>query len=149
MRFQRVCPQYPHDELALRRQSRSPAHFLQAQLGNWIRLSLRRCGDRRHGLPPRPAEDLTEYWALVAQNHDHLPSHVRWSQAVFTHRFPIAGPHRVDCSECHQAGGTREFSCIHCHEHGKAKMDDKHDEEPGYVYNSQACYSCHPDGREH
>jgi hypothetical protein len=26
-------------------------------------------------------------------------------------------------------------------------MDDKHREEGGYVYESNACYSCHPDGR--
>jgi hypothetical protein len=26
-------------------------------------------------------------------------------------------------------------------------MDDKHKEENGYVYESNACYSCHPNGR--
>jgi hypothetical protein len=26
-------------------------------------------------------------------------------------------------------------------------MDEKHREEPGYVYQSSACYSCHPNGR--
>jgi hypothetical protein len=26
-------------------------------------------------------------------------------------------------------------------------MDDKHDEEPGYAYDSARCYDCHPDGR--
>ena len=27
-------------------------------------------------------------------------------------------------------------------------MDDKHDEVRNYVYQSQACYTCHPNGRE-
>jgi hypothetical protein len=27
-------------------------------------------------------------------------------------------------------------------------MDKKHKDEPGYSYNSQSCYGCHPQGRE-
>jgi hypothetical protein len=27
-------------------------------------------------------------------------------------------------------------------------MDNKHKDVGGYVYNSQACYSCHPNGRK-
>ena len=27
-------------------------------------------------------------------------------------------------------------------------MDDEHDGVTGYVYESGACYACHPDGRE-
>jgi hypothetical protein len=27
-------------------------------------------------------------------------------------------------------------------------MDDEHDDVSGYSYNSQACYTCHPTGRE-
>jgi hypothetical protein len=78
----------------------------------------------------------------------HLPGHSSWSQAVFQHDFPIdSGAHaRFDCVECHQSS-TREFSCILCHEHEKNRMDEKHHEVGGYVYNSQACYSCHPNGR--
>jgi hypothetical protein len=26
-------------------------------------------------------------------------------------------------------------------------MNNEHDDVGGYVYESQACYSCHPDGR--
>lgn len=79
----------------------------------------------------------------------HLAGHTSWNQAVFQHDFPInSGPHaKFDCVECHQTS-TRQFSCILCHEHEKNRMDDKHDEVGGYVYNSQACYGCHPNGRE-
>ena len=78
----------------------------------------------------------------------HLPGHTSWNQAVFQHDFPIgSGPHAgFDCVECHQTS-TREFSCILCHEHEKNRMDDKHKEVGGYVYNSQACYACHPNGK--
>jgi hypothetical protein len=27
-------------------------------------------------------------------------------------------------------------------------MDDEHDDVGGYVYESTACYTCHPDGEE-
>jgi hypothetical protein len=27
-------------------------------------------------------------------------------------------------------------------------MDEVHDEVPGYVYESHACFDCHPDGSE-
>jgi hypothetical protein len=27
-------------------------------------------------------------------------------------------------------------------------MDDKHDDVGGYRYDSNACFACHPDGRE-
>ncbi|MCI5055621.1 MAG: hypothetical protein MRY83_05900, partial [Flavobacteriales bacterium] len=54
------------------------------------------------------------------------------------------------CSECHiQANNYAVFSCIDCHEHNnKNDVDDDHDGVNGYVYESNACYSCHPDGAE-
>ena len=51
--------------------------------------------------------------------------------------------------ECHlRPDNFAFFSCIDCHEHRKSEMDNKHDEVPGYVWESEACLSCHPDGRE-
>jgi len=39
------------------------------------------------------------------------------------------------------------FECIFCHEHDdQGKVDEDHSEVSGYQFNSQACYSCHPDG---
>jgi len=65
--------------------------------------------------------------------------------------FPIfSGRHDQtwsNCADCHVIPDNYEaFECIFCHEHNQADMDADHDEVPGYSYNSQACYSCHPDG---
>jgi hypothetical protein len=70
-----------------------------------------------------------------------------WEPASFTHRFPLRGPHDESCGTCHNAGTTTTFTCLVCHEHSKTRMDDKHKEENGYSYDSQACYRCHPNGR--
>ncbi len=68
--------------------------------------------------------------------------------------FPIfSGKHRGkwnSCAECHPSPTDRKvFTCIDCHAHSKSKMDDKHlGEVSGYRYDSQACYDCHPKGKE-
>jgi hypothetical protein len=81
----------------------------------------------------------------------HRSSDTSWGQGRFDHRFPItSGKHaNVACSTCHQSSGSfANFTCLVCHEHSRAEMDDKHRERPGYRYDSLACYSCHPNGRE-
>jgi hypothetical protein len=101
-----------------------------------------------------------DYEATTSPNHQstgfpttcencHFSNHVSWNQAVFTHRFPInSGDHRnIACDECHLTANYQQFSCIDCHEHSKNEMDDEHNDVGGYSYNSQACYTCHPDGR--
>jgi len=72
-----------------------------------------------------------------------------WSNVNFVHSFPLNGPHGGrTCSECHVQGTTATFSCLGtCHKHTADKMDDKHSEVAGYVYDFQACLNCHPDGR--
>lgn len=72
-----------------------------------------------------------------------------WQQGTFNHRFPItSGPHRQTCTTCHTSGGSfQAFTCLTCHEHSRARMDEKHRERAGYRYDSLACYSCHPNGR--
>ena len=68
--------------------------------------------------------------------------------------FPIfSGSHRGewnnDCSSCHVIPSDfSQFECINCHEHRQSKMDDEHSDVRNYVFQSTACYSCHPDGRE-
>jgi len=77
-----------------------------------------------------------------------------WEPSTFNHDnqyFPIySGKHNGEwdlCADCHTNSGNFEvFSCITCHEHRQSKMDEEHNEVGGYVYNSQACYNCHPDG---
>lgn len=80
---------------------------------------------------------------------------VRSWASTFDHdarEFPIySGAHRgqwQSCATCHVTPGTfSDFTCLSCHEHSQASMDDKHSGRSGYSYQSQACYSCHPRGR--
>jgi hypothetical protein len=75
----------------------------------------------------------------------HGTSFNGWSGANFDHPFPISsGRHAVACSECHTTSDFRVFSCLGCHE--QASTNSHHTGVTGYSYNSQACYSCHPNG---
>ncbi len=77
-----------------------------------------------------------------------------WRPANWDHDrqyFPIySGEHAGEwntCNNCHVATNDySQFECINCHEHTRVKMDDIHDDESGYVYESSACYACHPRG---
>jgi hypothetical protein len=65
--------------------------------------------------------------------------------------FPIySGKHDGEwdeCSDCHtEPTNYSVFSCITCHEHNQSEMDNEHREVSGYVYDSDACYNCHPNG---
>lgn len=80
-----------------------------------------------------------------------------WSPSTFDHDglyFPIySGNHQgvwTLCSECHiNPNNFSVFSCIDCHEHSnKNQVDDDHNDVNGYVYESNACYNCHPRGEE-
>ncbi|MBE0661172.1 MAG: hypothetical protein IH597_01790 [Bacteroidales bacterium] len=79
-----------------------------------------------------------------------------WTPSTFNHDaqfFPIySGKHRDEwnsCADCHtNPSNYAQFSCIDCHEHNKPDMDNEHRGVSGYVYNSNACLSCHPDGSD-
>jgi hypothetical protein len=79
-----------------------------------------------------------------------------WDGAAFDHDgnfFPIySGAHRgrwSSCSTCHvDPSSFAVFTCLSCHEHDQARMDDKHRGRSGYRYDSQACLSCHRRGSE-
>ncbi|UCE24955.1 MAG: hypothetical protein JSU74_02580, partial [Candidatus Zixiibacteriota bacterium] len=65
--------------------------------------------------------------------------------------FPIfSGEHAGewdDCNTCHiNPEDYRDFSCFGCHEHNRSDTDQDHAGIPGYSYNSQDCYLCHPTG---
>jgi len=87
--------------------------------------------------------------AVPAANPVPLAGEVMRTDGPF---FPIySGSHRgtwSSCSTCHQiANDFRQFTCLVCHEHNQASMDNKHHGRPGYSYVSTACLSCHPNGR--
>jgi len=78
-----------------------------------------------------------------------------WKPATFEHDksyFPIySGAHRGEwnnCADCHVSPSDySQFECINCHEHRESKMNEEHRNRDNYVYNSQACYNCHPRGK--
>jgi hypothetical protein len=78
-------------------------------------------------------------------NCEQCHSPAAWQPASFVHTFPLQGHHDVACSICHNTGSTATFSCFSCHD--QTRTDNHHDEVGGYVYDSQACYQCHPQGR--
>jgi hypothetical protein len=77
-----------------------------------------------------------------------------WQPSTFNHNaqyFPIySGKHNGEwntCSDCHtNASNYTQFSCIDCHEHNQADMNDEHNGIGGYAWNSPACFACHPTG---
>ncbi|APF18984.1 hypothetical protein Calab_3333 [Caldithrix abyssi DSM 13497] len=79
-----------------------------------------------------------------------------WQPANWDHDaqyFPIySGSHQGawdTCSDCHvNSADYSQFECITCHEHERTTMDAKHSEVTNYVYESRACYDCHPQGKE-
>lgn len=74
-----------------------------------------------------------------------------WDGADFDHDFPIdSGDHKnLACADCHLAPSSfRTFSCTHCHAHNQREMNDEHDRVPDYVWQSSACYACHPNGQK-
>ena len=76
----------------------------------------------------------------------HKATDANWLQAVFSHPyFPNTGRHAASCSTCHvDPNNYKVFSCLTCHD--RASTDSHHQGRAGYVYDSQACYSCHPRG---
>jgi hypothetical protein len=80
----------------------------------------------------------------------HRATDASWDQGVFNHTwFPItSGAHtKFQCSECHTTTSNFVlYSCLTgCHSRGVT--DEHHREVGGYRYDSNACYSCHPNGR--
>jgi hypothetical protein len=104
---------------------------------------------------------LADYNATTSPNHVAAgfpttceachTSTTNWHQATFAHSFPItSGKHNhFACGQCHlNPSNYQQFSCTHCHDHNQAEMDDKHQNVPGYTWQSSACYQCHPNGQE-
>lgn len=65
--------------------------------------------------------------------------------------FPIfSGTHAGEwssCTDCHvNPSDYTDFSCLGCHRHNEAAMAEQHEDVPYYIYDSGACYGCHPTG---
>lgn len=76
-----------------------------------------------------------------------------WAGATFDHDglyFPIySGAHRgrwASCSTCHtSASSFATYTCLTCHD--QTETNGHHRSVSGYRYDSQACYTCHRNGR--
>ncbi|MEN8145368.1 MAG: hypothetical protein ABFS14_10500 [Gemmatimonadota bacterium] len=56
-------------------------------------------------------------------------------------------PQWQTCEDCHtDPGNFAVFTCFTCHKHNQNDTDSQHENEPGYVYQSSACLSCHLQG---
>ncbi|MFQ5653751.1 MAG: hypothetical protein ACE5GW_03350, partial [Planctomycetota bacterium] len=92
-------------------------------------------------------------------NYNNAPSHIAmsfpltcedchntggWGNVNFNHSFPLTGPHDKPCMQCHTTGNTNTFNCLNCHQPGPT--NDHHSGVQGYIYQSQACFNCHPNG---
>jgi hypothetical protein len=73
----------------------------------------------------------------------------RDSHAIY---FPIADGtmHAAQsCADCHQSADSfADFTCISCHDHSADLAATRHVYITGFVYQSSACFSCHPTGNE-
>ncbi len=99
-----------------------------------------------------PSHTSLNFSTQCSQCHTTNPD---WQPASYTQHdalsFPIySGRHKGEwttCAQCHaNPSNYSQFSCITCHEHNKADMDNEHDGENGYSYESSACLNCHPRG---
>ncbi len=76
-----------------------------------------------------------------------------WIPATFDHDgqfFPIySGEHEGEwnaCVDCHtNPNNFAEYTCISCHKN--PETDEDHNGISGYVYESTACFACHPTGK--
>lgn len=79
-----------------------------------------------------------------------------WEPAQFDHDsqfFPIyTGEHENEwdeCSDCHlNPNDYSEFSCTVCHLEGETTEEHIEEDVTGYIYESNACLDCHPNGSE-
>ena len=92
---------------------------------------------------PNTCEDCHTTTAWIPANFDHDGQY-----------FPIySGKHNGKwdvCIDCHTIPTDYAiFSCIDCHEHNnKNEVDNQHQGVQGYIYESNACYDCHPTGEK-
>ncbi|MDD8017472.1 MAG: cytochrome c3 family protein [Bacteroidota bacterium] len=110
------------------------------------------CHQKDYTASANPAHATANFPTACISCH----STTAWRPSTFNHTplFPIGAgdkhsPGRWNtCADCHtNPANFKVFSCITCHEHAKTSMDSKHGGVSGYVYDSNACYRCHPQGR--
>lgn len=125
---------------------------VQGQPYNSISKECVTCHQTDYNASNNPNHQITGFSTDCAQCHTTSPD---WKPAKMTNHdaefFPIySGKHEgewTNCNECHTTVGNYGlFSCTDCHDHNQSDMDSKHSEVGGYLFNSNACFECHPQG---
>lgn len=72
-----------------------------------------------------------------------------WKPASIAHErwWPLDRDHAVACATCHPGPGYATYTCYGCHEHSRARMIAKHDEEG--IRDLDRCVRCHRSARDH
>jgi len=72
----------------------------------------------------------------------------RWDDfSAYDHpAFPRPHFEVSDCVDCHPGEDMTTFTCTGCHEHEAIETWGEHFGVDDYLYDSQACLDCHPDG---
>lgn len=111
------------------------------------------CHQNNYNSAANPNHQQAGFSTVCSQCHTTGPG---WDAADFklhdSQYFPIySGRHNGrwnSCTECHTNNSNyADFTCFTCHEHSQAETDGRHREVTNYSYQSSACYSCHPTGR--
>ncbi len=125
----------------------------QCHNGSYTRYTARLCNDC-HQADFNNTTDPPHAAAQFSTDCQSCHNTSAWKPSTFDHDgkyFPIySGKHKgtwTSCTECHtNPPAYNTFSCIDCHDHNQADMNNKHSGVNGYAYNSLACYTCHPTG---
>ena len=107
------------------------------------------CHDDDYAQTSDPNHQAANFPTDCASCHTTNPG---WMPATFDHDgewFPIySGRHEGEwssCTDCHtDPNNFSVFSCFMCHLEGETA--DEHEGVSGYIYQSNACLQCHPDG---
>jgi hypothetical protein len=109
------------------------------------------CHQNDYNLTNDPNHQAAQFPTDCVACHTTNPG---WTPAAFDHDgqyFPIySGKHREgeawsSCVECHSNPASYAvFTCFTCHSQSESNND--HSEVSGYIYDSNACLECHPDG---
>ncbi len=105
------------------------------------------CHLTNYNTATEPNHSAASFPLSCASCHTTAPG---WTPATFDHDsqyFPIySGKHRGEwssCTDCHkEPTNYASFSCFDCHLQNK--MNEEHRGVNGYVYDSNACFTCHP-----
>ncbi|RJO74254.1 MAG: hypothetical protein C4523_00985 [Myxococcales bacterium] len=100
--------------------------------------------------------------ALTRETHDGVPEFVydsptclechpmgRLGDIDHSRHFPIDdGSEHGDlsCKDCHNGETYGDFTCIDCHAHAREEMGGEHESVDGYMWDSNWCLACHPNG---